>query len=1232
MKKLFAAIVAATLSVALVAQTAQVLPQLGLDKTGNPRRVTVYDPTKAGADKMVPIGSLDAGNVFTPAFVSGSNIKTVGGVSLLGSGDIGTLGVAYGGTGVTSSTGTGATVRSNSPALVTPALGTPSAAVLTNATGLPLTSGVSGTLPVGNGGTGVTSATGSGSVVLSDSPVLVSPALGTPASGVATNLTGTASGLTAGMVTTNANLTGVITSIGNATSIASQTGTGTKFVVDTSPTLVTPNIGTPSAAVLTNATGLPLTSGVTGTLPVANGGTGVTSATGTGSVVLSNAPVLVAPALGTPASGVATNLTGTASGLTAGTVTTNANLTGVITSIGNATSIASQTGSGTKFVVDTSPTLVTPNLGTPSAAVLTNATGLPLTSGVSGTLPVANGGTGVTSATGTGSVVLNTNPSLSGVTLASGTIAATPVSATDIANKSYVDGAINGLSVKNSVDIATATALPANSYSNGASGVGATLTASATGALTVDGQTAALNDRILVKNESAGSRNGIYLVTTAGAPGVAYVLTRGTDSDAGSELKGAFTFVEKGTVNASTGWANTNGSTITVGSTAVTFSQFSGAGTYLAGTGLNLTGSSFSLADTTVTPAGYTLGSFTVDAQGRLTAASSAATTGSGSVVLATSPTLVSPALGTPASGVATNLTGTASGLTAGTVTTNANLTGVITSIGNATSIASQTGSGTKFVVDTSPTLVTPNLGTPSAAVLTNATGLPLTSGVTGTLAVANGGTGVTSSTGSGSNVLSTSPTLVTPALGTPSAAVLTNATGLPLTTGVTGTLPTANGGTGLGGATPYTANGLFYASGAGTMATGSALSFDGTNFATTGRATAASFVPSSATVPTNGMFLTAANTLGWSTNSVQHLSLSPTGSLGLDAVSLTGFNLRVSKNITGAAESSGVRVDGQVQSDVSFPILFKTQFNVASGTTVSIGTHYLATQGTNSGTVGTVRGFTVDPLTAGTTIQGFYSDIAAASGRWNFYANGTANNYLGGRLGMGTTALTAVNLYNALPITGSASSFGNLVNSVVQSDVTAAAYGYKSILGTAAASFTDALMIHYGAEQSTLGAGSTVQTQIAFRAEPTLIGASFNVGLQLENTAAVTSGKIAYGIVNNVNVATGGGTTWGYYGQGTAPNYFAGDMQFDKTVTAGGTTGARTINKNAGSVNFAAAATSLVVTNDRVTANSIIMCTVAANDNTLKSVACVPGSGSFTMVGNAAANAETRVAFLVVN
>lgn len=92
------------------------------------------------------------------------------------------------------------------------------------------------------------------------------------------------------------------------------------------------------------------------------------------------------------------------------------------------------------------------------------------------------------------------------------------------------------------------------------------------------------------------------------------------------------------------------------------------------------------------------------------------------------------------------------------------------------------------------------------------------------------------------------------------------------------------------------------------------------------------------------------------------------------------------------------------------------------------------------------------------------------------------------------------------------------------------------------------------------------------------------------------------------------------------------GDVALAKTITAGGTTGAQTINKTAGSVNFAAAATSLVVTNNLVTANSVVIATVAANDSTMKSVQAVAGAGSFTLYANAAATAETRVNFLVIN
>jgi len=147
--------------------------------------------------------------------------------------------------------------------------------------------------------------------------------------------------------------------------------------------------------------------------------------------------------------------------------------------------------------------------------------------------------------------------------------------------------------------------------------------------------------------------------------------------------------------------------------------------------------------------------------------------------------------------------------------------------------------------------------------------------------------------------------------------------------------------------------------------------------------------------------------------------------------------------------------------------------------------------------------------------------------------------------------------------------------------------------------------------------------------------------------TAVVTTLLDAQGDVNLGNSSVDSVTILGEVDSDIIPSTGAEDLgssanrwaevhalQFltDKTITASGTTGAQTINKIAGSVNFAAAATSLVVTNSLVTANSVIIATVGTNDATMTSVQVVAGAGSFTIHTNAAATAETRVDFLVIN
>jgi hypothetical protein len=294
--------------------------------------------------------------------------------------------------------------------------------------------------------------------------------------------------------------------------------------------------------------------------------------------------------------------------------------------------------SGTAFDGSTAYTISYNTVGASPLAGSTSLTTLgTVTTGTWNASPIANSYLANSSLTlGTTSVALGaTSLTLAGLT--SVTLTQDPTQALQAATKQYVDAAVSNTNYHAACQWATTATLGTVTYSNGSSGVGATITNAGTqAALVIDGHTFTATDvtngvRVLVKNMTNGAYNGIYTVTNQGSVSTNWVLTRATDYDqvgtGQNEIApGDTTFIINGTVNAGTQWVQTTDFPITIGTTAIDFVQIAGPGAYTAGTGLTLTGTQFSITNTAVSAGSYGSGSsvvtFTVNAQGQLTLAS----------------------------------------------------------------------------------------------------------------------------------------------------------------------------------------------------------------------------------------------------------------------------------------------------------------------------------------------------------------------------------------------------------------------------------------------------------------------------------------------------------------------------------------------------------------------------------------------------------------------------------
>jgi len=446
--------------------------------------------------------------------------------------------------------------------------------------------------------------------------------------------------------------------------------------------------------------------------------------------------------------------------------------------------------------------------GVTSVATGTGLTGGPITS--TGTISIDV--TGVSAATygsslvvpviavnAQGQITSATNTTINAVTLTTGTISTTPSNSTDIANKAYVDTVAQGLDTKASV----------------LAGTTANITLS--GTQTIDGIALVSGDRVLVKNQTLPANNGLYLCA-AGA------WTRTTDMDTWAEVPGAYVFVETGSTLADTGWVCTSDAGGTIGVTAITWAQFSGAGSGV---------SSITFGSTGLTPATATTGAVTV----------------AGTLALANGGT------GQTTAGAAFNALSpitTTGDLIIGTGVNTASRLGIgangylLTSNGTTASWVAAPASGvTTFSAGT--TGLTPSTATSGAVTLA------------GTLAVANGGTGLTSGTSGGILAYTATGTLASSALLAANALMIGGGAGVAPSTTTTGTGVVTALGVNTGTAGAFVVNGGALgtpSSGTVTKLTGTAsININGTVGATTTNTGAFTTVAATTVTATTGIF-----------------------------------------------------------------------------------------------------------------------------------------------------------------------------------------------------------------------------------------------------------------------------------------------------------------------------------------------------------------------------------------